>query len=279
MRDCDLRSADLALSNLDFVDFTASDFSRAEFNSTSAARANFSSAKFYKTLMAGKFEGTNFNGADFNESIIISSRFINVNLGNVKNLQKCSFHDHSMLDHRTLFKSGILPDSFYRGWGLPDIFIEYLPSLLNQPIQMFSCFISYSTVDEKFAKRLHADLQAKGIRCWFAPHDMKIGARMREDIDKAIKIYDKILLVLSKNSVRSSWVEFEVENALEQERVNNRTVLFPIRIDSTPLQIDEGWMGHIRRTRNIGDFTKWKNHDKYQESLSKLLKDLKISGD
>jgi hypothetical protein len=30
------------------------------------------------------------------------------------------------------------------GVGLPDNFIEYLPSLLNQAIQHYSCFISYS---------------------------------------------------------------------------------------------------------------------------------------
>jgi hypothetical protein len=55
--------------------------------------------------------------------------------------------------------------------------INYLPSLLNQPIQFYSCFISYSSKDQKFADRLHADLQNKGVRCWFAPHDMAIGAR------------------------------------------------------------------------------------------------------
>jgi hypothetical protein len=37
--------------------------------------------------------------------------------------------------------------------------------VLNQTIQHYSCFISYSTQDEEFAKRLHAYLQ------WFAPDD------------------------------------------------------------------------------------------------------------
>ena len=66
---------------------------------------------------------------------------------------------------------------FLRGVGLPDNLIDYLPSLLNQPIQFYSCFISYSSKDQEFADRLHADLQNKGVRCWFAPHDMPIGAK------------------------------------------------------------------------------------------------------
>jgi len=35
-------------------------------------------------------------------------------------------------------------------------------------------FISYSSKDQAFAERLHADLQNKGVRCWFAPHDLPI---------------------------------------------------------------------------------------------------------
>src|SRR5579885_1002223 len=42
-----------------------------------------------------------------------------------------------------------------------------------------SCFISYSSKDDALAQRLYADLKAHGVDCWFAPHDMKIGARIR----------------------------------------------------------------------------------------------------
>ena len=30
----------------------------------------------------------------------------------------------------------------------------------------------------------------------------------------------------------------------------------------------------IRRTRHIGDFRRWKDHDKYQKSLGRLIRDL-----
>jgi hypothetical protein len=55
------------------------------------------------------------------------------------------------------------------------------------------------------------------------------GPRFRVGIDEAIRVHDKLLLVLSKNSVASDWVEKEVETAMEQERRQKRTVLFPIR--------------------------------------------------
>jgi len=53
--------------------------------------------------------------------------------------------------------------------------LEYLHSLRDETIQFYSCFISYFSKDQVFADRLHADLQNKGIRCWFALHDLPTG--------------------------------------------------------------------------------------------------------
>ena len=117
-----------------------------------------------------------------------------------KGLETCRHMGPSTIDHRTLQRSGPLPLAFLRGVGLPDNLIDYLPSLLNQPIQFYSCFISYSSKDQEFADRLHADLQNKGVRCWFAPHDMPIGAKIIDAIDEAIRLRDKVLLILSKHS-------------------------------------------------------------------------------
>ena len=85
------------------------------------------------------------------------------------------------------------------------------------PIEFYSCFISYSSKDQEFAERLHADLQAKGVRCWFAPEDLKIGDRFQDRIEESIRVYDKVMIVLSDNSVRSRWVEREVNAARERE--------------------------------------------------------------
>ena len=32
---------------------------------------------------------------------------------------------------------------------------------------------------------------------------------------------------------------------------------------------------HARRTRHIGDFTKWKDHDSYRKAFDRLLRDLR----
>jgi len=45
-------------------------------------------------------------------------------------------------------------------------------SLVGKAIEFYSCFISDSSQDDDFAQPLHADLQRKDVRCWFAPEDL-----------------------------------------------------------------------------------------------------------
>jgi DNA-binding response OmpR family regulator len=145
-------------------------------------------------------------------------------------------------------------------------------------IEFYSCFISYSSKDHEIAEQLYLDLLNKGIKCWFAPEDLKIGDRLRLALDQAIRIHDKLMVLLSESSVGSQWVEKEVETAFERERLENRVVLFPIRLDDTVMNTDQPWAADIRRTRHIGDFRDWQNHDSYKKAFQRLLRDLKAQG-
>jgi hypothetical protein len=167
-----------------------------------------------------------------------------------------------------LQRSSSLPLVFLRGIGLPDN--------LDKSIRMYSCFISHSSKDKAFAERLHADLQNKGVRCWFAPHDMPIGAKILDTIDEAIRLRDKVLLVLSETSMTSAWVAKEVHTALAEEEQHGRPVLFPIRVDDAIMDTTEQWAHDIKRTRHIGDFTRWKEHGAYTKALNRLLRDLRV---
>jgi hypothetical protein len=51
-------------------------------------------------------------------------------------------------------------------------------------------------------------------------------------------------------------------------------MLFPIRLDDTVLHMPSGWAAQLR-SRHIGDFRGWKDHDAYQTAFTRLLRDLK----
>jgi cellulose biosynthesis protein BcsQ len=137
-----------------------------------------------------------------------------------------------------------------------------------------SCFISYSGKDAAFAEKLHGDLQQAGVRCWFAPHDMPIGAKMRVEIDRAIRDHDRVVLILSEDALSSSWVEKEVEAAFGRETITGRTLLLPVRLDAAIMKAELGWAADVRRQRSIGDFTAWQDRLTYQAQLERLLQSL-----
>lgn len=271
----DLVEANLNGAFLTEANFDGADLSGADLYVTQLYGADLSGAK----LNLAKLNGAKLRGANLTEADLLETIFADVDLSEVRGLNECNHLDRSTVDHRTLMKSGELPLKFLRGVGLPDDYIQLLPSFRNEPFQFYSCFISYSEKDRSFAESLHADLQAKGVRCWFAREDLKIGDRFRDRIDESIRIYDKLLLILSENSIASDWVESEVEAAFEKERKQpedkKEPVFFPIRLDGAVDKTKAGWAADIRRTRHIGDFTNWKDHDSYQKGFERLLRDLK----
>jgi len=272
-------------------DFTHANLREADFSQVSASQtildnANMEDANLFESnliysslrnthLLSTNFTGADLYGADLSGAVLGGTNLINVGLSEAKNLEDCEHYWYSFIDHRTITKSTTLPLVFLRGCGVPDSLIEYFPSLLNDPIQFYSCFISYSSKDQEFAERLHSDLQDNGVRCWYAPEDLRIGEKIRHGIDEAIRIHDKLLLILSENSIGSDWVEKEVETAFEQERQLKKTALFPIRLDESVMSTKQAWAADIRRTRQIGNFIDWKNHDSYKKSFERLLRDLK----
>lgn len=275
--DADLSRANLSKANLSIANLIEADLSIAILSKANLSRANLSRANLSGTnLNRADLRGANLIEADLSRAILSYTLLADLDLSQVHGLETVTHRGPSSIGIDTIYKSGgNIPEVFLRGCGVSDDFITYMKSLVGNPIEYHSCFISYSSKDDRLAQRIYADLQARGVRCWFAPHDLPIGAKTREEIDRAIEQKEKLLLILSKNSVQSDWVEKEVETAMEKERKQKRLVLFPIRMDDAVSKVVLGWAADIRRSRNIGDFKRWKHDDDYKQSFERLLRDLK----
>ena len=136
-------------------------------------------------LSGAKLSGVDLREANLSEASFFETIFNEVDLTRAKGLNECLHDGPSLIDFRTLSLSKNVPISFLRGCGLPDNLIDYLPSLRGDAIEFYSCFISYSSKGHVFADRLHADLQNKGVRCWFAPHDKRISALTSSEFNNA----------------------------------------------------------------------------------------------
>lgn len=269
-----LFSADLRDANLSGADLTHANLSGADLGHCDLSNAYLFSATFNNTDLndTNFLRDANFAGATFAYIVLVD-----VDLGVARGLDEVQHDGPSTIDHRTLERSGELPLAFLRGVGLPDEVIEFYRAQYEQPVQFYSCFISYAREDGEFVDRLYADLQDNGVRCWRDTEDMKIGDRQRPVIDRAIRLHDKVVLVLSERSIASDWVETEVETAFERERNDpqKRTVLFPVRLDDAIGKTEEAWARQVWDTPNVGDFRGWKDHDTYQREFQRVLRDLR----
>jgi uncharacterized protein YjbI with pentapeptide repeats len=267
----DLGGANLTRAYLGEADLSDADLSRADLTRTDLTDANLTRA--------------DLRGADLSEARVVGTIFANVDLSTVKGIETLKHEGPSSIGIDTIYHSkGKIPAQFLRGAGVPDNFIEYMSSLVGTAFEFYSCFISYSGKDQEFADRLFADLQTEGVRCWFAPHHVQSGKKLHEQIDVAIRLHERLLLILSPDSINSEWVKTEIAKARKRESQEKKRVLFPVRLNISYEQLQEWEYFDADRGKDsareireyyIPDFTKWKDHDEYQKEFKKLLRDLK----
>lgn len=227
-------------------------------------------------LRGSDLTAANLRGVDISGAKVGGTTFQNVDLSTTKGLEIVNHFARSAVSISTVYRShGKIPESFLRGCRVPGDYIFYLRSLVANPVNVCTCFISYSTKNEAFAQGLYAELEKRAVHCWFAPEDLKIGDRFEERIEESILSCEKLLVVLSMDSVNSHWVEREVQAAFEKERRQSKIVLFPVRLDDAVMDSPHAWASDIRRTRHIGDFRKWEDRDSFQKSLDRVIRDLK----
>ncbi len=281
------READEAIPDLTGANLRGADLSRAYFRDAILRGAYLRDAILRGANLRGAdLSRANLRGADLEHSECAHTTFADVDLSEVRGLDSIKHLGPSSVGIDTLFRSkGKISDAFLRGCGVPERWIEYLPSWIGmlEPIQFYSCFISYSTKNQDFAERLHSKMRDMGLRVWFAPEDVQGGKKLDEQIDEAIRVHDKLLLVLSPESMNSEWVKTEIRKARKAEGREKRRKLFPIRLvdfetirDWECFDADSGKdLGVEIREYFVPDFSNWKDHDAFESVFARLLRDLK----
>ncbi len=96
---------------------------------------------------------------------------------------------------------------------------------------MPSVFLSHSSKDKFFARKLAERLTEHGVTVWIDEAELRIGDSLVEKISSAIHQSDYVAAVLSHDSVNSSWVQTELKLAMNKEIAGKRIVVLPILID------------------------------------------------
>ncbi len=300
----DLMDADLARANLNQANLARADLGGVRLHGTFLEGANLTGAWVFDSdlteanlvnanLTGALLHYANFSHAQLHDTILNQTHlefthFTFTSLKRAEGLETCHHHSRSAIDYQTLIDSGPLPDVFLKGVGLPDDFIAHLRAAWCNPIEFYSCFISYSDADKSFARRLHDTLQGRGIRCWLDEHQVLPGDKIHRVVDEGIRLWDKVLLCASESSLgpKGWWVNHELEKALKKEEQLSRErgqevlAIIPLNLDDFVFRPDwQDWKKDILTTRAAPDFTDWKkDDDKFNAQIDKVIQALRADG-
>ena len=146
------------------------------------------------------------------------------------------------------------------------------------------CFISYSWNDAKFVDKFRDCLIAEGVNVWLDRHDMVAGT-IQDQVWRAIQIQHVVLLVLSKDSVQSDWVENELDMARSKEKAEGRAVLCPVALDDAwkaKVEAKDGpgdpsrALWRTLQQKLVVDFSGWETKS-FEDAFQKLVRGLKVN--
>ncbi len=296
----DLRRARFLATCLSGANLSRADLSMAFIIVADLSKANLTGSNLGGTLLfVVDLWRANLSGTIFEQVKMMGTVFGDVDLSTAKSLDTVKHEGPSTIGIDTLYKSrGKIPEVFLRGCGLQpwEILAAKLydttltpPQIKGIQDRIFSertkeyffggIFISYSRQDSDFVDKVYARLKQEGANVWLDRHDMVAGP-LQKQVFQGIRLNDVVLLVLSESSIKSDWVENELDMARCKEKEQSRDVLCPIALDDSwkakvqDKELDDRHLWRTLTKKNILDFSEWRS-DGFEEPFRKLLDGIK----
>lgn len=125
-------------------------------------------------------------------------------------------------------------------------------------------FISHSSEDKPFVKKLIESLSTAKINCWLDENEIKVGDDLSKVITSNLRDSDFLLLTISKNSAKSKWVHYELSQFIG---FNDGKRILPILIDSSISDFPEPLKNDLIRLKYL-DFSR---NDRWESNIQELL--------
>ncbi len=89
-------------------------------------------------------------------------------------------------------------------------------------------FISHSSADKPFVRKLKSDLNLNGIETWLDEDELLPGDSLLDKLNSALESSSHFMIILSPIAVESDWVKYELENALKFVELETLEKIIPI---------------------------------------------------
>lgn len=131
---------------------------------------------------------------------------------------------------------------------------------------MSSIFLCHSSKDKIFVNKLANKLKDQNIRVWVDEAEIKIGSTLEETIANGIENMHYFAIVLSPDSIESSWVKFELDFAAKLEVKKDVKIL--------PILYKDCEIPDFFNTKRFVDF---KDESKFERGLEQILTTVSLS--
>ena len=137
---------------------------------------------------------------------------------------------------------------------------SFISSRINKP----TVFISHSSKDKPFVHKLINALPNIKSKFWIDEKEIKVGDNIKNVIVDNIKSSDFVLLIVSKNSIKSDWVKFELSQFIADSKK-----IIPIILDKKQ-DFPEPFNNELKTIKYL-DFSKQDNWEKNLKELYDVL--------
>ena len=148
---------------------------------------------------------------------------------------------------------------------------------------MVKTFISHSSKDKPFVRKLKEDLNFNDIETWVDEDELKPGDKLYDTLILGLQSSSHFLIVLSNNIINSHWVDTEINEAISSldKKIIKKIIPVVLRKTNIPEAIQglfyADFSDIVFTLRDDGkvNFT----GDKYLKELEKIIKAIKESKD
>lgn len=129
-------------------------------------------------------------------------------------------------------------------------------------------FLSHTSADKPFVRTLKGELESRGVKeVWLDEAEIQIGDSLIKKIEQGLARTKYIGIVLSPRSIKSAWVDRELQVAINREIDSGEVVVLPLIYEECELPA-------FLKGKLYADFT---TPAAYTESIDKLLRRLKVA--
>lgn len=150
---------------------------------------------------------------------------------------------------------------------LLDLFSALSRESRTTDFKPYDVFVSYSSLDRELAARLAAMLRENGYAVWLDRDEILVGHSILDEVYRGIVQSRFLVVLLTRNAVRSKWVKEELTSARIEEIENARVSLLPVKCE------DGVEIPPVLQGKRYADLTR----SSFEEGVHELMRAMDLS--